>query len=207
MSFVAKIKKILAPLFLTIFLGLFLTGTAHAIDYSWDEFESDFNDLFETGEQGISFTSYEGQLAELSSEGYDESLTSSSDVREFVIKIVNFALGFLGLIAVIIVIYGGVLYVTAAGEDEKMQKGKKAITYAVIGLLIVMGSFALVNTVIRGAGGKCETDGTTIGGTSTASKISGKGFNASAEQVRSYALEHGAVDVRNFSEEQTVYIC
>lgn len=140
-------------------------------------------DLFKTGDQGLSFTQYEGQLAELKPEGYDEALTSSSNVRDFVIRIVNFALGFLGLLAVIIVIYGGVLYVTAAGEDEKTGKGKKAITYATIGLLIVLGSFAFVNTVIKGAGGGGGEKQYFVGANT------GNSFNASAMEVRNLALE------------------
>ncbi|MBI2634453.1 PKD domain-containing protein [Candidatus Peregrinibacteria bacterium] len=99
-------------------------------------------------------------------------------------RIVNYALGFLGLIAVIIVIYGGVLYVTAAGEDERAGTGKKAITYAVIGLLIVMGSYAFVNTVIKGASGEQENGGiAATTGTTTGA------FNSRSEQIRALGLE------------------
>ncbi|MCX6734847.1 MAG: PKD domain-containing protein [Candidatus Peregrinibacteria bacterium] len=154
---------------------------AHAFD--WGS-QGDWGKLFSSGDQNaISFTQYTGQLAQLSSDGYDTALTSSSDLKQYVIKVVNFALGFLGLIAVLIVIYGGVLYVTAAGEDEKVGKAKKAIGYAAIGLLIVMGSFAFVNTIIKsGSGGADQGNGATAI-TATA------GFNASAEQVRALAAQ------------------
>jgi len=111
-------------------------------------------------------------------------LTGSSDLKELILKVVNYALGFLGLLAVLIVIYGGVLYVTAAGEEENAGKGKKAIMYATIGLLIVMGSYAFVNTVIKSATGTGETTGfTTIAGNT------GVGFNSSAEQIRATAID------------------
>lgn len=73
-------------------------------------------------------------------------------LRAIILRIVDFFLLFLGLIAVIMVIYGGVTYVTAAGNQESVDKAKKIIMYAVIGIIIVLLSFALVNTVIRGAG-------------------------------------------------------
>ncbi|MFC1599933.1 hypothetical protein ACFL3T_02810 [Patescibacteria group bacterium] len=73
------------------------------------------------------------------------------DFRAIILNIVNFFLGFLGLIAVIMVIYGGITYVTAAGNQESIDKGKKVIMYAVIGIVIVLISFALINTVIGGA--------------------------------------------------------
>ena len=77
--------------------------------------------------------------------------------RQIVLNIVNFILYFLGLIAVIMVIYGGITYVTSAGNQESVEKAKKIIMYAVIGIIIVLISFALVNTIISGAGVGQET--------------------------------------------------
>lgn len=178
------LKKYLTVLLLTLFTAAFFqigTGQeALAIGLS------DVSDLFEAGgDKGLSFTEFEGGLATLEDTDYDESLTTSTDAREFIIRIVNFALGFLGLIAVIIVIYGGVLYVTAAGEQEKTDKGKKAITYAVIGLLIVMASFAIVNTVISGAMGGEEGEV----GRGRIGANTGANFNASAAEVRAIARD------------------
>lgn len=73
------------------------------------------------------------------------------DFRSIILNIVNFFLGFLGLISVIMVIYGGITYVTAAGNQESIDKAKKVIMYAIIGIVIVLISFALINTVIGGA--------------------------------------------------------
>jgi hypothetical protein len=73
-------------------------------------------------------------------------------IRALILRIVDFALLFLGLIATIMIIYGGIGYVTAAGNEEKVGKSKKIIMYAIVGIVIVLISFALVNTVIRGAG-------------------------------------------------------
>lgn len=71
-------------------------------------------------------------------------------LRVMVRNFLNFALGFLGLLAVIMIIFGGIFYVTAAGEQEKADKGKKIITYAVIGIVIILLSFAIVNTLLGG---------------------------------------------------------
>lgn len=184
MSFVLLkkfLKKFILASFFTIFLVSFLLPAAQAFDPGNT---GDWGKLFSGGDQNsISFTQYSGQLAQLGTEGYDQGLVASTDLKSYVLKIVNFALGFLGLIAVLIVIYGGVLYVTAAGEDEKVGKAKKAIGYAAIGLLIVMGSFAFVNTIIKGGTGGADGGGTTTALTSTT------GFNASAEQIRSLAAQ------------------
>jgi len=81
-----------------------------------------------------------------------EATGGQGNLRQLVLTFLNFFLGFLGLIAVIMIIYGGVLYVTAAGEQEKVDKGKKIIMYAVIGIVIILLAFALVNTILGGLG-------------------------------------------------------
>ncbi|MBD3328222.1 hypothetical protein GF340_02850 [Candidatus Peregrinibacteria bacterium] len=73
-------------------------------------------------------------------------------LRDLVLTFLNFFLGFLGIIAVIMIIYGGILYVTAAGNQESIDKGKKIILYSIIGIVIILLSFALVNTVLGGLG-------------------------------------------------------
>lgn len=73
------------------------------------------------------------------------------DLRSLILTIVNWFLGFLGLIAVIMVIYGGVTYVVSAGSDEAVGKAKKIIMYALIGIVIILLSFVLVNAVLGAA--------------------------------------------------------
>lgn len=74
-----------------------------------------------------------------------------SSLRQLVLTMVNYFLTFLGIVAVIMVIYGGITYVTAAGKDEQIGNAKKIIMYALIGIVIILLSFALVNTIL-GAG-------------------------------------------------------
>lgn len=73
-------------------------------------------------------------------------------LRGIVLTIVNFFLTFLGLLAVIMVIYGGFLYVSSAGNEENVNKAKKILLYAVIGIVVIIVSFALVNTLLGAAG-------------------------------------------------------
>lgn len=74
-------------------------------------------------------------------------------LRGIVLTIINFFLGFLGLLAVVMVIYGGFLYVSSAGNEENVNKAKKILLYAVVGIVVIIVSFALVNTLL-GAGGQ-----------------------------------------------------
>lgn len=107
----------------------------------------------DTSDRIIDFTEYTGGLEAPDAAGYDSTLTQNRSAREFIQTVVNFALSFLGLVATIIVIYGGALYVLSRGDEEMASKGKKTIGYAAVGILIILGSFALVNTLLSAGGG------------------------------------------------------
>ena len=63
-------------------------------------------------------------------------------------SILNIIIGSLGVIAVIVIIIGGVLYMTSSGDSGKVKKAKDTILYGVIGLIICVLAAAIVNFVI-----------------------------------------------------------
>ena len=65
-------------------------------------------------------------------------------------NIINVVIGVLGLVCVIVMIIGGVNYMTSNGDAGKVKKGKDTILYGVIGLVICALAFAIVNWVIGG---------------------------------------------------------
>jgi Type IV secretion system pilin len=71
-------------------------------------------------------------------------LTSTSSVRDLVFKYVNFALPLLALITFVGFIYAGFLYATAYGSDEQTGKAKKVMIYAIIGVVLVILSYSIV---------------------------------------------------------------
>lgn len=70
------------------------------------------------------------------------------DVEESIQGLVNIILGFIGVLAFIIVLYAGGLWLTAAGNDDKVAQAKKLLSGAVFGLIIVFTAFFLVNFVL-----------------------------------------------------------
>lgn len=65
---------------------------------------------------------------------------------------INMLLGFLGIFAVSVIVYGGVQFMTAGGESDKAKAASKIIFYAVLGLIAIALSwligYAAVNTLI-----------------------------------------------------------
>lgn len=62
--------------------------------------------------------------------------------------IINAVIGILGLVCVIIIIIGGVNYMTSSGDAGKVKKAKDTILYGLIGLIICVLAFAIVNFVL-----------------------------------------------------------
>jgi Zn-dependent protease with chaperone function len=73
----------------------------------------------------------------------------TKDIREGVMAIVNVLLGFLGIIAIIIILYGGFVWLISAGSEEKVSQAKKIITAGIIGLIIIFISYAIATFVIN----------------------------------------------------------
>ncbi len=80
-------------------------------------------------------------------EGLNNSL-ASGDPRSMIGRIINIALGFLGAIAVLIIIYGGFVWMTSNGEEEKVSSAKKILRNGVIGLIIILCSWAIATFLI-----------------------------------------------------------
>lgn len=66
-----------------------------------------------------------------------------------IVSITNFVSGFVASIAIAMMMYGGYLYVIDMGKEEQAGKAKKVFTGAIIGLLLAMAAFGIVNTVIK----------------------------------------------------------
>jgi len=72
----------------------------------------------------------------------------TKDVRTGVMSIVSGLFTFLGVIAILIILWGGFRWMTAGGNEEGIAEAKKIITAGIIGLIIIFISFALARFVI-----------------------------------------------------------
>lgn len=78
----------------------------------------------------------------------DTVALGSGDIRQTAARIINVALGFLGIIAVIIVLIGGFKYMISGGEDQKVTEAKQLIISGIIGLAIILSAWAITSFVI-----------------------------------------------------------
>jgi hypothetical protein len=72
----------------------------------------------------------------------------AADPKIVAVNIIHIVLGFLGLLAVIMILIGGFKWMTAAGNEDSIAEAKKILIAAIIGLVIILASWAITSFVI-----------------------------------------------------------
>lgn len=102
---------------------------------------------------------------------------SASDIVK---KIINGLLFLIGIIAVIMILYGGIRYTISAGDSAKIAAAKNTILYAVVGLIVAIMAYAIVNFVVSSLNGESGTSGS-----STATSTVGETQKKSSDDSQS----------------------
>lgn len=84
-----------------------------------------------------------------STPGVDMVGDETDSLVQNVTNILNGVIAVLGLVCVVVIIIGGVNYMTSAGDAGKVKKAKDTILYGIIGLIVCILAFAIVNFVIN----------------------------------------------------------
>lgn len=71
-----------------------------------------------------------------------------TELMTVISNVIQWLLGFLGLIAAILIIVGGFQWMTSGGQEEKIAKAKKLMTNGIIGLVIILLAYILTNFII-----------------------------------------------------------
>ena len=77
-----------------------------------------------------------------------DALPSIEGAKQLFVMFTNFISGFIALIAFVVLLYSGYLYVIAGGEEQTKEKVQKLITGAILGIVLAFGAYAITNTLI-----------------------------------------------------------
>jgi hypothetical protein len=75
-----------------------------------------------------------------------------NDFAQLAVNVAQWILGITGSLSLLAFIYGGILFLTSAGSNEQVTKGRQAITGAVIGLVVVFASYMIIGFVFKALG-------------------------------------------------------
>lgn len=132
-------------LFLLLFLGFFLLLMSRPVL---------------AGDYGLNSTVGVGSLKKAFSVQEVDANNSGGFISSRLGTIIGAALSFIGVIFMVLIIYGGLIWMLAQGNDSQVEKAKNIIIQAVIGLIIVLGAYAITAFI-----GTQLTSGTTIDNT------------------------------------------
>lgn len=105
------------------------------------------------GASVLSTASLSGSVSAQVSKGIDTATTSemqgkSIDGKDGLIKtVVNILLWAVGILSVIMIIFSGLRYITSAGDASKTKSAQSTLTYSVVGLIVAIMAYAIVNMV------------------------------------------------------------
>jgi hypothetical protein len=80
--------------------------------------------------------------------GYQVGQGAEAGLINVISIVINTALGLLGVIFLTLLVYAGYIWMTAGGDESKVEKSKQTIGHALIGLLIVLCAYAIANFVV-----------------------------------------------------------
>ncbi len=70
------------------------------------------------------------------------------DINSTIVNAINIITGIVGLLAVVVMILGGITFITSQGDAAKVAKAKHTVLYGVVGLVVALLAFAIVNFVM-----------------------------------------------------------
>lgn len=100
----------------------------------------------------------------------------AKDAKEIAKNIISVLLWIVGIASIIVIIYSGITFVTSAGNPSQIARAKTMLLYAVVGLVVSILAYAIVNFIVGSAGGSKGSSS----GSSSSSSSSSSGGNSSS---------------------------
>lgn len=94
----------------------------------------------------------------VTAQGYDYmsadpgGLARDTDFANLLMRVVKWILGFTAALAILMIIFGGIMYIVSSGDSGRIDTAKNIILYAVMGLIVILLSYAIVASISRGLG-------------------------------------------------------
>ena len=156
MSFGQKIRYILGAAIIAGAMVVSAGAPAMAVDpdaASNNNNSSNSTSGSNSGSSGGSITCPEGSLragktVERVADCNVQEVKKENQLPQVAVTLIDVVLGALGIVAVAVVILGGIQYITSTGDPAKTRKAKDTILYGIIGLIVAFLAFAIVNFVI-----------------------------------------------------------
>lgn len=82
-------------------------------------------------------------------QAFENPLVAGEDVPKIIGSILRSFLGILGVIALVIFIYGGLLWMTSMGDEQKVNRGRETLIWSGLGIIVILGSYIAVQFILN----------------------------------------------------------
>ncbi len=76
-----------------------------------------------------------------------KGMAKQADANSLLTQVINWLLGILASLSILMIVVAGIMYITSAGDEGKVESAKKWLIYAVVGLVVALLGFVIVSTV------------------------------------------------------------
>lgn len=74
-------------------------------------------------------------------------VSGAKTLTEIATNVLNFLLSIVGILGIIMLVVGGIMYLTAAGDENRIDTGKSIVKYSIIGIIVALASLVLVSQI------------------------------------------------------------
>ena len=90
-----------------------------------------------------------GELKDCTGYSGKDGVFENRDLMDTLTVIINVIVGVVGFVAVAMIVMGGISFATSQGDTAKVAKARNTILYGVVGLVVALLAFAIVNFVLK----------------------------------------------------------
>lgn len=160
-----KISKVIKGGVLAAFAALVITAPAFAASISdcvgsgrkYENLSTESDDTYSVRctrvKDGENYVTLYGKsssdCAQAASLAADPESCNGDELNDVIKTIINTIIFVIGLVAVVMIILGGISYATSQGDAAKVKKGKDTILYGIVGLVIAILAYAIINFVLE----------------------------------------------------------
>lgn len=75
------------------------------------------------------------------------SVSASASITTILLNVLNFLLNILGVLAIVMMVIGGFMYLTSAGDEDRIDRGKKILIWSIVGVIVALASLIIVRQI------------------------------------------------------------
>lgn len=75
------------------------------------------------------------------------AVAGAATLSQIATSVLNFLLSIVGVLAIIMLVVGAIMYLTAAGDEDRIDTGKKIVTYSIIGIAVALSALVIVSQI------------------------------------------------------------